>query len=233
MSLSFAHLYADHGVESEVLSRIGSVTRFTLDAVPTPFVDETVEIDLSEETPSGSFDLALLHPRCTDKSDMTSISGDPDRYSSQISRAREIGKTIADDYIIENKPREDLRETTTLSGRMFGLPIDYTRSFETSFRVESPPKERRLGEKTVTPYYYSDRSREWWETVKGYRGEYPKEHLAKNALPSIYVSTLLRSWLESRQNQDSESPQDNNSPRPKRLGPDQVTLADVGGGRDR
>jgi len=31
-----AHLFADYGAESEVLSRIGSVTRYTIDPVPNP-----------------------------------------------------------------------------------------------------------------------------------------------------------------------------------------------------
>jgi hypothetical protein len=85
-----AHLFADHGVEAEVLSRVGRVYRFTKDPRPSPFVAETVEMDLIERMPSGRFDLVLLHPRCTDKREMTSIDGDPDDHDNQISRAREI-----------------------------------------------------------------------------------------------------------------------------------------------
>ena len=219
-----AHLFADHGVESEVLSRFGPVLRFTIKPRPTPFVAETVTMDLMERMPSGQFDLAVLHPRCTDQSDMTSIDGDPDDHENQIPRAREIAEAIAEDYVIENKPRDDLRDPTVLNGKMFGLPIHYERAFETSFPVKSPPRERTLGEKTVTPYYYSDRSTDWWRTVKGYRGDYPKQHLAKNALPSVYVETIVRSWLEARNDRDATVPQDNNGRAPRQVPEDQARL---------
>jgi hypothetical protein len=223
-----AHLFADYGVESEVLSRLGHVTRFTIDPEPTPFVDETVTMDLMEQIPSGTFDLVLLHPRCTDRSEMTSISGDPDDHANQVPRAREIAEQIARDYVIENKPREDLRDPTVLNGRMFGLPVAYERAFETSFRVKQPPRERALGEKTVSPYFSADRSAEWWQTVKGYRGDYPKQHLAKNALPRVYVEHVVRSFLEARNPRDGTVPQDNNDPAPRTVAEDQSTLADGG-----
>jgi hypothetical protein len=171
----------------------------------------------------------------TDESDMTSIDGDPDDYENQIPRAREIAGLIADDYVIENKPRDDLRDPTVLNGYMFGLPIHYERAFETSFSMRSPPRERTLGEKTVSPYFYSDRSTEWWRAVKGYRGDYPKQHLAKNALPSVYVKTVVRSWLEARNERDAEVPQDNNDRAPREVADDQATLltvADGGNSRD-
>jgi hypothetical protein len=226
--MKIAHLFADYGVESEVLSRIGSVTRFTINPEPTPYVDETVNMDLMEQTPSETFDLAVLHPRCTDQSDMTSIDGDPGDHENQIPRARDIAEQIADDYVIENKPRDDLRDPTVLNGRMFGLPIAYERAFESSFRIKQPPRERALGEKTVSPYFYSDRSIEWWRAVKGYRGDYPKQHLAKNALPSVYVEHVVRSFLESRNNRDATVPQDNNGPAPRTVAEEQATLADGG-----
>lgn len=223
------HAFADHGVESEVLSRFGRVARFTIDPRPNPYVDVTVQMDLMEEMPAGEFDLAFLHPRCTDRSDMTSIDGDPDDHPNQIPRAREIARAVADDYVIENKPRDDLREPTVLNGRMFGLPIHYERAFETSFPVKSPPRERTLDEKTVSPYFYSDRTAEWWRAVKGYRGDYPKQHIAKNALPSIYVKTIIRSWLEARNDRDATVPQDNNDRAPRELADDQATLLAAGG----
>jgi len=222
-----AHLFADHGVECEVLTRLGYVVRFTIDPKPSSFDDQTVQIDLMKRMPSGLFDLAVLHPNCGDVADLTSISGDRDEQEFQIKRAREIGQRIADDYIIENKPRDELRDPVVLNGRMFGLPIKYERAFETSFPVKSPPRERELGEKTVTPYYYSDRSIEWWKQVKGYSGEYPKEHLAKNALPAVYVETIVRSWLETA-GRDATEPQDNNSPAPREVTEDQTTLVPDG-----
>jgi hypothetical protein len=220
-----AHLFADYAVESEVLSRLGHVTRFTIDPEPNAFVDETVQMDLEEQIPSGQFDLALLHPRCTDASDMTSISGSVDDHENQIPRARRIAETIAEDYVIENKPREDLRDATVLHGRMFGLPIAYERGFEATFPIRTRP-EKRLGEKTVSPYFYSDRSAEWWRVVKGYSGDYPKAHLGKNALPSAYVELIVRSWLEARTSMDATVPQDNNGRAPRSIHEDQARLAD-------
>jgi len=158
--MKIAHLFADYGVESEVLSRFGTVVRFTIEPRSSLFVDETVQMDLMESAPLRQFDLALLHPRCTDASDMTSIDGDPDDHENQIPRARQIAKQIAEDYIIENKPRDDLRDPSVLNGRMFGLPINYQRAFETTFPVISPPRERTLTEKPVSPYFYSDRDRD-------------------------------------------------------------------------
>lgn len=220
-----AHLFADYGVESEVLSRVGTVTRYTIDPRPNPSVAETVQMDLMEETPDQRFHLAFLHPKCTRWSDMPNV--DPESHEDQIPRARELAEEIADDYVIENKPRAPLRDPVVLEGRMFGLPLAYERAFETTFPVTEPARHRTFGDKTVSPYFLADRTREWWEVVKGYSGEYPKQHLAKNALPAAYVGLLLRAWLESLDTRDAKEVQDNNSPAPPKPHPQQATL---GGG---
>jgi hypothetical protein len=227
------HAFADHAVESEVLATVGTVTRWTRDPRPNPHVSETVTVDLMENVPSGQFDLALLHPRCADESDMTSISGDSADHENQIPRARGLAEQVAEDYVIENKPRDDLRGSTVLHGRMFGLPLAYERAFETTFPVRHPARHQTLGEKTVTPYFYSDRTREWWAATKGYHGDYPKQHLAKNALPAAYVRCLVRSWLESLDTRDAEVPQDNNQHAPPKVRDCQTTLVQAerpGGG---
>lgn len=222
--LRIAHLFADHGVESEVLSTFGHVTRYTIEPRETPFVDETVQMDLMRETPSREFDLAVLHPNCGDVADTTSITGDPSEQEYQIDRARDLGQNIATHYVIENKPRDDLRDPAVMTGYQFGLPFEYKRAFESSFPITTPAREQRLVEKPVTPYFYSDRTKQWWQAAKGYRGDYPKEHLAKNCLPAIYVQTLLRSYLEAVNDRDAEVPQDNNDPAPRRVTSDQATL---------
>lgn len=227
-----AHLFADHGVESEVLSAFGHVTRFTIDPRPTPFVDETVQIDLMAEKPLGRFDLALLHPNCGDVADTTSITGDLDEQEFQITRAREIAESIADHYVIENKPRNELRDSTVMTGYQFGLPFEYKRAFESSFLIRAPVREQQLTEKSVTPYFYSDRTKEWWLAVKGYRGDYPKSHLSKNALPAVYVQTVVRSWLEAVNDRDGTVPQDNNQPAPPKVAEDQTTLVQADGWRN-
>ncbi|WP_132060220.1 hypothetical protein [Halorussus amylolyticus] len=211
-----------------MLATFGSVVRVTIEPRENPYVDQTFQMDLMAETPDLKLDLALLHPKCTDKSQMTSISGDPDDHENQIGRAREIAQEIATDYVLENKPRDDLRNPTVLNGKMFGLPIHYERAFETSFRVETPPRERTLGEKTVSPYFFSDRTHDWWQATKGYRHHWPKEHLAKNALPAVYVQHLVRSWLETTTDHDGETIPDNNGPPPRKVSGEQATLTDDG-----
>lgn len=223
-----AHLFADYGVEAEALSAYGKIHRFTIDPRPNEFVTETTAIDLMEENPRGRFDFALLHPKCAKWCDMPGV--DPDDHANQIPRARELGRRIADEYVIENKPRAPLNDPTVLHGRMFGLPLAYERAFEASFPILQPPQQQTFGEKTVSPYYYSDRTAEWWKATKGYIGDYPKQHLAKNALPAAYVRFIVRSWLESRETRDAEEVQDNNDPAPRTTSDEQATLVQIDGG---
>lgn len=191
-----AYLFADHGVESEALSTYGRVERYTINPRENAFVDETVQMDLMEEMPPEGADLAVLHPMCTKWSDMPNV--DPDGHEDQIPRAREIAQVVAEDYVIENKPRAPLEDPIVLDGRMFGLPIKYERAFETSFPVEQPPRQSTITDQVETsPFFYSERTHAWWKAVKGIRGDYPKEHVAKNALPLVYVDYLCRAWLEA------------------------------------
>lgn len=197
---AIAHLFADHGTEAEALSTAGNVFRFTLDPRPNPFDEGAWQMDLEQEMPAGQYDLAVMHPPCTRWSDMPDV--DPNDHPDLIDRAREIGETIADEWIIENKPAawDDRPESPSvvLDGRVFNLPIKYERAFECSFDVEQPPRNARLGEDAETsPFFYSERSHGWWKSVKGLRGDYPKEHAAKNALPMAYVDYLTRAWLKA------------------------------------
>lgn len=197
---TIGHLFADCGTEAEALSTYGHVFRFTLEPRPNPFDEGAFAMDLVDDAPAGDFDLAVLHPPCTRWSDMPDV--DPDDHPDLIDRARELGETIADEWVIENKPAawEDRAESPTavLEGRMFGLPITYERAFECSFDVDQPPRNARLTDSAETsPFFYSERSHAWWKSVKGLRGDYPKEHVAKNALPMDYVDHLCRNWLEA------------------------------------
>lgn len=190
------HAFADHGVEAEALSTYGDVHRYTIDPKPNEYVTETVQMDLMHETPDVDANLAFVHPKCTKWSDMPGV--DPGDHEDQIPRARELCQEIADHYVIENKPKAPLQDPLVLEGRMFGLPIRYDRAFETSFPVEQPVRNARLTEDAETsPFFYSERTPEWWKSVKGIRGDYPKEHLAKNALPLVYVDYVVRAWLDA------------------------------------
>lgn len=195
------HGFADCGVEAEALAVYGDVTRATIDPRENPLT-ETVRVDLSrpDELPfeEGEFDLALLHPPCTAYSDMPDANKNGDA-PELVPEAREIGRRYADHYVVENKPAAPLDDPVVLDGRMFGLPIKYERAFETSFQVRQPPRIQRLNEPPETsPFYYSERTPEWWRAAKGgIRGDYPKEHLAKNSLPLPYVHHLCRAWLDA------------------------------------
>lgn len=219
------HFFADHGVESEALAAYGQVHRFTIEPRSNEFVTETTAVDLMDETPDVKVNFGVFHPKCTKWCDMPGV--DPEDHENQIPRAREIARSVADDYVIENKPRAPLEDPVLLNGRMFGLPIAYERAFETSFPVEQPPQQQTFGGKTVSPYFCSDRTSEWWRAVKGYAGEYPKQHISKNALPAAYVHFLARSWLESLSTRDAEEPQDNNDPAPRKIADEQSTITEV------
>jgi len=230
MSYTIAHLFADYGVEAEALSSLGDVFRFTIKPQTNQFDTEVFQIDLMESAPAGRYDLVFAHPKCAKWCDMPNV--DPEDHDNQIDRTREIAQSIGDAYVIENKPRAPLHEPVRLNGRMFGLPIDYERDFESNFPIEQPTYNQPINSKTVTPYYYSDRTTEWWKQVKGVRGDYPKHHIAKNALPSAYTEYIGRQWLESLETRDAEVPQDNNSPAPRTVADDQATLVEVGNGGD-
>lgn len=199
MTHTIAHLFADHGTEAEGLSTYGHVFRFTLDPRETPFDEGAWSLDLTESMPAGRFDLAVLHPPCTRWSDMPDV--DPDDHPDLIDRARDVGEAIADEWVVENKPKawadRERSPSVVLDGRMFGLPIKYERAFETSFDVQQPARQQRLAETETSPFFYSERSHRWWKGVKGLRGDYPKEHVAKNALPMAFVDYLCRAWLDA------------------------------------
>jgi len=188
-------IFADKGVESEVLSGYGQVVRVGIDAEDTND-SQPVRADARNCPITPGADLAVLHPPCTRWAEMTSISGDRDDHPDLIAEARELGQELADHYVIENVPRAPLQDPLILDGKMFGLPIKVERAFETSFPVEQPNRYASLSPETETsPYFYSDRSREWWAATKGYPDRYPKQHMAKNTIPAPYVRYLLREWM--------------------------------------
>ena len=190
------HVFADHGTESEVLTDYGRVVRVSIE--PTDTNDsEPIKADATKPLPlTETADLAVLHPPCTRWSPMTSISGNREDHPNLIPDARRIGREYAEHYIIENVPTAPLRDPVVLDGQMFGLPIKVSRAFETSFPVEQPPRYATLNADAETsPYYYSDRSKEWWAVVKGYSTNYAKQHLAKNTIPAPFIRYLLRAWM--------------------------------------
>lgn len=206
------HCFADHGTESEILSNYGDVVRVSIDPKDTnesePIAaDAHLEVEGKDwDFPikdSFSFDLGLFHPVCSRWAATTSISGQPDSHENMIPSARALAEQYCEHHIIENVPKAPLNDPVVLNGRMFGLPIQYERAFETSFRVPEPPRQKSLltnegpSETAETSsFYFSERSKEWWASTKGYDPRpYAKQHLAKNTIPGPYIHYLIRAWL--------------------------------------
>jgi hypothetical protein len=190
------HCFADTGVESETLSAYGDVVRIGIDPRDTN-ESEPVQADANALPikDSVTFDLGVFHPPCTRWSDMPSANKNDDA-PNLIPLSREIAEQHCQHHIIENKPQAPLNNPVRLKGDMFGLPIEYERAFETSFHVEQPAVHMTLGTECST-YYYADRSTEWWHSVKGVSGDYPKQQLAKSGIPAPYMHYLARAWLRA------------------------------------
>ncbi len=204
------HCFADYGTESEILSDFGNVIRVGINPKDTNestpikadahIEDKEWDLPIKEDV---TFDLGLFHPVCSRWAATTSISGNPDEHEDMIPSARIIAENYCDHHIIENVPRAPLNNPVVLNGRMFGMPIEYERAFETSFKVPQPPREKRFlttdgsSDKTETSsFFFSERSKEWWAAVKNYPPRrYPKGHIAKNAIPAPFIYYLLRLWL--------------------------------------
>ena len=203
------HCFADAGTESEILSEFGDVIRVSIDPRDTN-ESEPIKADAhlypeNEEKEWGfpiredfSFDLGLFHPVCSRWAATTSISGDPDSHENMIPSARQIAKQYCDHYIIENVAKAPLRDPTILNGRVFGLPIEYKRGFETSFRVPEPPRQGSLLTSTgasdtaeTSSFYFSERSKEWWAATKAYDPRPTRNSTWQRMLSPVRTSTTF------------------------------------------
>lgn len=196
------HIFADEGVESEVLSAYGRVVRVGLDPIDTN-QSEPIQADATEIPLKPGADLAVLHPPCQRWSSLTPIHGDPLDHPNLIPDARRLGKELADHYIIENVPNAPLDNPTVLDGRMFGLPIRYERAFETSFHVKQPPRYTTLETNSERVGRWQGPI-EWWRSVKGYSGDYSRDALLHSGIPAPYIQYLIRAWVEDGLGLDSQ-----------------------------
>lgn len=206
-SFRILHCFADYGTEAEVLGaygevvRVGHEVRDTNDSEPILADAEFLPFPVEQ-----IFDFGLFHPPCTRWSDMPDANKEGDA-PDLIPLAREIAQTHCEYWVIENKPRAPLEDPVVLDGRMFGLPIEYERAFESNFELEQPPRQTYLGPTESSSYFYSEKSRAWWASVKGIDAErYTKHALCKNSLPAAYVHHIVRSWL--RASGDDQGPSD-------------------------
>lgn len=185
------HAYADTGAEDPCLNRHGTVTRLTINPTPNDY-STVIQADATHPPfdDTTHFDLGVGHPPCGGVSPMSDTgSGSREEWPDLIPDCRDLFQEYCDHYIIENKPRDSLHDPVVLDGHMFQLGIECERAFETSFPVEQPPRQNRLAE--TSPFYYSEKPKGWWASVKGSSMEFGKEHLAKNTIPAAYLDYLL------------------------------------------
>jgi hypothetical protein len=195
------HLFADTGVEDEVLHTFGDVVRIGIDPEPNPF-STVVQADARNPPLSRGFDLAVAHPRCQRFSKATAGGGtDPDDHPNQIPAARSACQRLADHYIIENVPQAPLRDPVKLTGGMFGMGIHYARAFETSFHVPQPdtavrfrPEDGPLAEQGKDGNAWVGKT-DGWRLAKGYSYDWPGRGLKRHAVPAPYLRRLLYWWL--------------------------------------
>lgn len=203
------HLWADVGIEDEILSTFGEVTRVGIDPEPNPF-STVIQGDARDPPIEGGFDLAVANPPCQRFSVSTSGTGNREDHPNHIPAARSICKELADHYIIENVPQAPLRSPVKFTGGMFGLPIHYPRAFETSFRVPTPdssprfrPNDGPLSEQGESGKAWTGKTKAW-HLAKGYSHDWPGRGLKRHAVPAAYLQRLLYWWMAAVENGTKE-----------------------------
>lgn len=193
------HVFADRGAEADTLQNYGNVLRLSIDARKNNSSDaikaDATKLPFQDD---AQFDLGWFHPPCGFVSIMSETGGGSrDDWPNLIPDSREIAKRHCDHWVIENKPSEYIDEEVVLSGKMFGLGIEYKRAFETNFSVIQPPMHGRLSPDTETsPFYYTEKSKGWWVAKKGCSGDYPTSHIAKNTIPAAYINHIMGAYSE-------------------------------------
>ncbi|MFC7077754.1 hypothetical protein [Haloarcula halophila] len=206
MNYRILHLYADTGVEDEVLHTFGNVVRVGIEPTPNPY-SEVVQGDARNPPVSDHYDLAVAHPPCQRFSRATAGGGsDPEEHPNYITEAREVCQQYADHYVIENVPQAPLRSPVKLTGGMFGMPIHYPRAFETSFSVPQPRQVPRFNPSTGPMSGQGETGNAWvgtnegWRLAKGYDYDWPARELKRHAVPAPYLRRLLYHWLDAVEN---------------------------------
>jgi len=193
------HIFADDGIESEALNAHGRVVRVDLSPMDTN-ASQPVKADANQIPLKPGADLVFLQPPCYKWAAATrNARSEGTEYENLIPLARDLARRLGGHYIIENVPDAPLKGPITLNGDMFGLPISMPRSFETSFHVEQPVRERKIADTKYWYDDYGDLSVDWWKAVKGVKNDYRKDPLVKSGIPRPYLSHLLSSWISHEQ----------------------------------
>ena len=199
--MKILHLYADTGIEDEVLHTYGDVTRVGIEPTSNPF-STVIQADARDPPLSEGFDLALAHPPCQRWSVATEGGGTSrEEHPDYIDDARRVCRDLADHYIIENVPDAPLHDPVVFCGGQFGLPIHYPRAFETSFPVDRPEKSPRwspnvgpLSEQVETGNAWVG-TNDGWRLAKGYSHDWPARPLKRHGIPAAYIRRLLYWWM--------------------------------------
>ena len=200
-TLQVLHCFADTGVECEVLSAYGKVTRVGINPTRNPYTDAVIQADVRDLELDETYDLGLFHPPCQRWTPGAQQSGTASSHENLIPVARNAAQKHCREWIIENVPQAPLRDPITLNGSMFGLPLYYERCFETSYHVPQPRQQTRLTdppeklqEHHETGHWNGDKH--LWKSVKGYTHDWPSRTLKRNAIPRAYMNYLLRPLLD-------------------------------------
>jgi len=199
--MNILHVFADEGVESETLAAFGNVTRVGLEPKDNQFTDRLIATDARELELDQTFDLGLFHPPCQAWANQTHIYGDREDHENLIPLARELAREYTDNWIIENVPNAPLHNPVVLNGGMFGLPLHFERAFETSYHIDQPRNQTRLGSNTGD-FSKHHRTGGWngslylWKSAKGYSGDYNSKSLKREAIPRAYINYLVRPLLD-------------------------------------
>lgn len=199
------HVCADHGVEDEVLSAYGDVTRVSIDPRQNPYSD-VIQGDVRNLPVADGWDLGVFQPPCTRWSPMTHISGEPEDHPNLIPECRDAGEGLCDEYIIENKLDAPLERPVALDGRQFGMPFPWKRGFEVSYDVpDAPPMQSALGQTRESEGFADNGgwpgTKRVWQTFKGYSHDWNARPLKRTAVPRPMLDYLLRP-LVRRWNRD-------------------------------
>ncbi|WP_135828955.1 hypothetical protein [Halorussus halobius] len=198
------HLFADVGIEDEVLATFGEVTRVGIEPEPNPF-STVVQGDARNPPVSRKFDLAVAHPPCQRFSRATAGTGAREDHPDYIDEAREVCRRLADHYVIENVEQAPLRDPVKLTGGMFGMGIHYPRAFETSFQTSRPETAPRWSPETGPLAEQGKEGQAWvgtndgWRLAKGYAHDWPARDLKRHAVPAPYLRRLLYHWMAARE----------------------------------
>lgn len=198
--MQILHCFADTGIECEVLSGYGDVTRVGINPQDNPFTHELIQADARDVSFNRVFDVGVFNPPCQKWTPGARMNDTTDTHENLIPVARDLAQEYCEEWIIENVPQAPLNDPVVLNGGLFGLPLHYERAFETSYHVPEPPRQSQLGRPNGA-FEQHHANGDWtgsiglWKSVKGYSHEWPSRQLKRSTIPRAYLEYLIRPLL--------------------------------------